>query len=206
MKKTQLELWRQIFQDNRTHISLAKIVALDLLTDRSELRCEVEIWPEKVGAIARLCWDQVGPESGVFGFPNVNDLVLIVAVDGNFDELFVIKRLTSNEDKIPLQATDGSTVIKSLNGKKVKIHSDTRVNLGRQNSDSNAQINENLVLGQVFKTHQSKFLADVAVHRHLCMPPGYFSVIPNNSGEYTGQKNNVIDNEAILSDLVFTEK
>lgn len=206
MKKAQLELWRQLFADTRTHISIAKIVKLDLLTDRSELRCEIEIWPEKVGAIARLTWDQVGPNSGVFGFPNVNDLVLVAAADGNFDQLFVIRRLTSNEDKIPLQATDGSTTIKSLDGKKVKIHSDTRINLGRQNSDTNAEIDQNLVLGQVFKTHQSKYLSDVSVHRHLCMPPGYFSVVPNNAGEYTNERDNVIDNEAILSDLVFTEK
>jgi len=38
MKKAQLELWRQLFADTRTHISIAKIVKLDLLTDRSELR------------------------------------------------------------------------------------------------------------------------------------------------------------------------
>lgn len=206
MKKAQLEVLREIFKDNRAHLVLAKVLKLDFLDDRSELRVEVEVWPEKVGAIARMTWDQVGPSSGIFGFPVVNDLVLIGAVEGDFEQLYVLKRLTSGFDQIPIQAEDGSTVVKSIPGKKVKLHSDTRINLGREDSNEDAEINENLVLGQVFKAHQAKFLQDVADHRHICMPPGYLTLTPDNRQEYLDQKADPVENEDILSDLSFTEK
>jgi hypothetical protein len=205
-KKPQIELLRELLSDKKTHICIGKIKKLDLETGRSELRVELEIWPEKVGAVARLSWDQVGPDSGIFGFPAVDDLVLVAAVDGNFDALYVIKRLSNPVDKIPIQATDGSTVVKSLAGKKVKIHSDTRINLGRAASDSNAEMDEPMVLGKTFQAHQSKVLGDLSVHRHLCLPPGYYSIVPDNASEFISEKSSPIDDGSVLSDLVFTEK
>lgn len=205
-KKPQLELLREIFKDTRLHVGMGKITKLDLLDDRSELRVEVDVWPEQVGAVARMSWEQVGPESGVFGFPQVGDLVLLGCVDGNYEQIFVLKRLTSQSDQIPIQAEDGSTVIRSLPGKKVKIHSDTRINLGREGSDDDSDMNENVVLGKVFQTHQSTFLQAVSVHKHICMPPGYLSLPPDNAVTYTDEKASPIDDGAVLSDLAFTEK
>lgn len=206
MKKPQLELLREIFKDQRTHLAVAKITKVDFQSDRSELRVEVEVWPERAGAVARMTWEQVGPDAGVFGFPVVNDLVIVGIADGNWDQMFVLKRLSSLNDKIPMQASDGSTVIKSLDGKKVKLHSDTRINLGREDSDTDEEIGENVVLGQVFKAHQSKYLQDVADHRHISMPAGYLSLKPDNRQEYLDEKESPVDDEEILSDLSFTEK
>jgi hypothetical protein len=205
-RRAQLEVLRDILSDKRTHICIGKILKLDLVSDRSELRVELQIWPEKVGAIARMSWDQVGPNSGVFGFPAVNDLVLVAAVDGNFDQLYVVKRLSTPTDSIPIQAIDGSTVMKSLAGKKVKIHSDSRINLARENSDADSQIDEPLVLGKTFQEHQSRVLQELSVHKHLCLPPGYYSVVPDNAAQFTSEKASPIDDGAVLSDLVFTEK
>ena len=205
MKKAQIELLRSLFRDNRVHLAVAKILKLDFQSDRSELRVEVEVWPEKVGAVARMTWEQVGPNSGIFGFPAIGDLVMVAVSDGNWDQMFVIKRLTSISDKIPVQAADGSTVIKSIPGKSVKIHSDTRVNLGREDSDDD-DVGENLVLGQVFKAHQSTVLQAIADHRHISMPPGYLTIEPDNRQDFLDEKASPIDDEEILSDLSYTEK
>ena len=94
-----------------------------------------------------MSWDAVGPESGIFAFPSANDMVLVACAEGDDDQCFVIKRITSKEDKIPLAAMDGSTVVKSLNGKNVWITSDTQVNISRGDDVPS----ENVVLGQVWK-------------------------------------------------------
>jgi hypothetical protein len=118
------------------------------------------------------------------------------------DSAFVLKRLTSKEDQIPLQAMDGSTVIKSINGKKNHILSNTAIFLGRGGS---ADPTEPLVLGNVFTTAYSHDLQQTAIHKHIGNL-GYFTAVPDNAQEFLDLKASPVDDKAILSDLSKTEK
>jgi hypothetical protein len=228
-KSLGLEELRIAFGDNKTHIALAKITSLSLADDRSFLKCSVALFPDMREIIARMSWDSVGDGAGIFSFPSVNDLVLIAFAEGDIDDCFIIRRLTSKEDKIPLQAVDGSTAIISLNGKKTWISSDTRINL----SKGSTQPTENLVLGQVLKTLLSYVLnelktqadtlktmaTDISTHTHAGNL-GYPTSPPNtaaafitastsfntNKTNFDAKKTNPVDNSGILSDIAFTEK
>jgi len=203
-KTAQIELLRELFKDQKLHIALAKITETELVSDRSRMRVKCEIWPDEIEIIAEMTWEQVGPDAGIFGFPVVDDLVIVGFHEGNQDFAFVLKRLTSKQDKIPIQAQDGSTVIRALAGKKTKLISDTKVSLQRASNEGDP--GENVVLGQVFKTAYSEDLQLTADHRHICMPPGYLSVEPINRASFLAIKADPVDNEDMLSDLSFTEK
>jgi hypothetical protein len=210
-----LEDLRKVFEDRRQHIALAKITSLSLADDRSFLKCTVMVFPEMREIVARMSWDSVGDGSGLFSFPSVNDMVLIAFADGEVDHCYVIRRLTSKEDKIPLQAVDGSTALIALSGKKMWVTSDTRINLSK-GSDTPT---ENLVLGQVLKDLLSDLiqkvsdLADeVSSHTHAGNL-GYPTSPPTNPAPYLtiksdldGLKASPVDDSLILSDIAFTEK
>jgi uncharacterized protein involved in type VI secretion and phage assembly len=202
---------------------------LSLADDRSFLKCTVSIFPELREIVARMSWENVGSSSGIFAFPSVNDLVLVAFADGDIDSCFVIRRLTSKEDKIPLQAVEGDTAIVSLNGKKAWISSDTRINL----SKGTTQPTENLVLGQQLKSLLSDILNElatqastlsslataIATHTHsgnLGYPTSApmitapftsaASDLSENASNFSSNKSSPVDDSMILSDIAFTEK
>ena len=117
MKPLDLEMLKEAFRDRRVHTALGVITKLMLAPDRSALRVMVSIFPEGREIQATMTWEHVGPDSGFFQFPVVNDLVLVAFADGDEEFAFVIKRLASKEDKIPTEAATGDTVVKTLNGK-----------------------------------------------------------------------------------------
>jgi len=197
-----LESMREIFSDKRVHIALAMLVKLELAKDRSHLKCLVSVFPEQRQMIARMTWENVGPESGDFEFPAPNDLLMIAFPEGDHNQCYVIRRLTSLDDKIPLQAVDGDRAIVARAGKKIWASSDTRVNVSR----SAEEPTENMVLGQVAKELFSSWLQLDADHRHMCMPPGYLSLKPDKESEFLAKKASPVDDQAVLSDLAFTEK
>jgi hypothetical protein len=201
MGPADLEAFRSFFSDQSVHIAIAKITGLALATDRSVLRVKVDIFPEMEPAVARMTWDQTGPNAGIFGFPVVNDLVLIAFADRDPDQAFVIRRLTSREDCIPLQAIDGHTVVRALAGKKAHLLSDTAVLLGRGGDDPT----EPIVLGNVFKAGYSKDLDETAKHKHIGNL-GYYTSVPDNAAEFLSIKSSPVDDNAMLSDLSKTEK
>jgi hypothetical protein len=162
-----------------------------------------------------MSWEVVGPESGIFAFPAVNDLVLIACADGDEELAFVIRRLTSKEDKIPLQAATGDTAIVSLNGKKTWISSNTRINLSKGSTEPT----ENLVLGQVLKTLLSDVLTElsslaqtVSTHTHIgnlgfpTAPPLQSAAIVASKTVFDNKKANPVNNNGILSSVAYTEK
>lgn len=187
--------------DNALHLAYGTIAALDLTADRSVLRVRVTIFPEQMDVIAKMTWEQVGPNAGIFGFPAVNDLVLVAFADKNMDQAFVIKRMTSLEDKIPIQAVDGATVVRALAGKKAHLISDTAILLGRGGTDPT----QPLVLGTVFKTAYSKDLDETAKHKHVGNI-GYLTFVPDNAAEFVTLKASPVDDTLMLSDISKTEK
>jgi len=196
-----IEELREIFADDRTHIAVAEIKKMELSPDRSVLRVEVLLFPELREAVAQMTWESTGPNAGAFIFPSVGDWVLVAFAEGRPEDAFVIKRLTSKTDTIPPQAVTGDAVYRALAGKKAHLLSDTRINLGRGVGEPT----ENVVLGQVFKEMMSEFLRIFAEHKHIGNL-GYYTPPPDNFNEALALKSSPVDDEAILSDVSFTEK
>lgn len=206
---------RAIFEDKSTHIALATILKLELAQDRSCLKAKVSVLPEQGEMIARMTWDSVGPDSGIFQFPSVGDLVLIEFADKDPDQCFVTRRLTSREDKIPLQAVGGDLAMIALKDKKVWITSNNKIFL----SKGIGEPAEPLVLGNQMKTLVSFILQTLATltekvmnHRHMgnlgypTMPPVTATEFLEIQQAFTEKKASPVDDGKILSDLAFTEK
>lgn len=224
-----IEDLKALLKDESLHVFIGQITRLHLASDRSYLKVEVSVWPEERKIIANMSWDSVGPESGFYNFPSVGDSVVCGSAEGDVDLSFVISRLSSIEDKIPLNATNGHSVLKSLAGKKIWHTSDTRINLSKTDSEPI----ENVVLGQRFKATYSDHLGKLMTylekvisymekyeaHTHIGNM-GFNTAVADNIGdvanlraELTTLKSDVntlksdkVDNEFILSDLSFTEK
>ena len=190
----------EIFDDGKLHLAVAKIEQLEVAADRSVLRCMTRILPDDIRMVASMSWEAVGPNAGIFQFPSVNDLVIIGYLDGHENDAFVLKRLTSKEDNIPIQALAGHLVLKTLAGKKNFVNSDTEINLTRENPG-----NERLVLGDTFKTAYSTHLDTDAKHKHIGNL-GYYTDIPDLAADYEAIKASPVDDALMLSDLSKTEK
>lgn len=209
------ETIKEILKDDSLHICVGKIISLHVADDRSYLKCKVNIFPEQRPIFATMTWDCVGPDSGEFQFPVKDDMVLIAQAEGDDDKAYIIKRLTSRADKIPQIALNGDKVHKTLAGKKYWNVSDTRINLSRSENEPT----ENVVLGQVFKQFMSDLLAELKLHSqnnadHVHIGNlGFYTSKPTNEADHLSRgetydtlKASPIEDEAILSDLAFTEK
>lgn len=155
-RPTDLEFFRELMRDNRLHVGLGKITQLGVASDRSVLRVQLSVFPEEREIIAMMTWETVGVDAGFYRFPKVGDLVLFAQVEGDYEQAFVIKRLSSKEDTIPAKALDGHTVIQTEAGaEEIFLSSDKRLNLGKRNSVPL----EPLVLGLVLQDFLDNFLA-----------------------------------------------
>lgn len=210
-----IEALREVLRDDRLHIGIGAIRRLILSEDRSYLKVIVSVFPEEREIVATMTWENVGPNSGDFEFPLAGDLILFAQADGDDDNAFVIKRLTSTEDKIPESAVGGDKVHKARSGNKYWNISDTRINL----SKSDTEPTENLVLGQVFKQFASDLLDILKDHaqtdsEHVHIGNlGYVTAPPQEAPDYlqrktgyTNLQSSPINDEEVLSDLSFTEK
>lgn len=178
-----LEDLKEVLDPDRMEMRCALVLDLEVAKDRSVLRVDVSILPEQQKITAKMSWDMVGPDSGLFQFPSKNDLVLVAFCEDDENDAYIMKRLTSREDKIPVQAVNGHMVIRSRNGTKTFIGSDQTIHLTNLEEGT-----ENLVLGQVFKTAYSEHLDIDSTHDHLGNF-GYNTSIPNQSADYIAIKN-----------------
>src|SRR5690349_13948872 len=96
-----LEALRSVFADKKTNAAVGKVVKLGLASDKSVLRAQCRILSQDRDVIAKVCWDASGPDAGSFQFPQVDDLVLILFAEGDDNQGYVVKRLSTNIDKIP---------------------------------------------------------------------------------------------------------
>lgn len=214
MAGIDLEGLKKIFEDKRQHIAIATISKIVLAEDKSHLKCLVSVFPEQRELIARMTWESVGPDSGIFAFPVPGDLVLVAFADGDENQLFVIKRLTSKVDKIPVQAVTGDTAIVALAEKNVWI-------TGKKTyiSGGAAVPTEPLVLGNELKTLLSALIEKVAdlsdkvgKHTHAgnlgfpTSPPNQAADFATLKSFFTEKKSDPVDSGKILSDISFTEK
>lgn len=201
-----LESLRQILTSKQMHIGIGKVLSLALAKDRSVLRVTFSLFPEEREYVGKMSWQAVGEESGFFVFPSVNDMILVAFPDtdnedSHADDVFVLSRLTTKDDKIPIRAAEGDCVLKAKSGKNVWLTSDELINFSR----GDAVPTENLVLGQVLKDFLSDLLEKIANHTHVGNN-GFPTSPPQDSADYLALKASPVDNEQILSDLSFTEK
>lgn len=206
---------KEILKDDKLHLALGKIKNLYLADDRAYLKCMVTIFPEERNIIATMSWETVGTNSGDFEFPSIDDMVIVANIEGDDDQAYIIRRLTSRIDTIPEQAISGDKVHSAKTGKKYWNMSDTKILLSR----GGAEPAENIVLGQVFKSFMLELLGylkdqatAISTHTHVGNL-GYETAVPTQAndfvelgGNFDSIKDDPIDSEAILSDLAFTEK
>lgn len=221
MSRFPLEELKQILRNDDVHFSIALIQELSLADDRSFLKCFCNIISEGEDReiVARMTWENVGPDSGDFQFPSVGDLVLVAYLDAEPDMAFIIRRFTSKEDTIPQNATGGDRVIKSLAEKNIWITAQNELYLSR----SDAKPSENLVLGQAFQRFANNFMTymeDIAAdleevkdkfnaHSHAGMgasPPASPIALTSSKDAISDLKSNQTENNAMLSDYAFTSK
>lgn len=136
-----LEFLRELFKDPRLHIGIGTIAQLGLSMDKNTLRAQVNLMPEEREVVCEVGW----PDAGIISFPEVDDLVLCVFVDGDHQDGYVIKVLTTSDEPIPVFARLGHLVIYARAGKKAYLGSDTKVGIGRPGVEPA----EPLVLGTV---------------------------------------------------------
>lgn len=228
-RNLDLEALKMIFKDQRVHLAIATIKKVSVASDRSFVKCLVEILPEKREVVARMTWPSTGPEAGFYDLPEKNDLVLVGFADGNNDYAFIITRMTSTVDKIPLRSVGGDLVVKSKAGKKAWFTGRLKAFI----TQGDTVPTENLVLGQQLKTLLIDLLAkvselstkcdslsaEIATHQHpgnLGYPTGqpYTSSQFNNlatqfngiAADFDDLSSSPVQDEVILSDFAFTEK
>lgn len=201
MRFTELEQLKELLKDDRLSLLIGSIKKLIIAPDRSVLRVRVELFPERIEIVARMTWDLVGEEGGIFQFPSLNDLVIVGFIDGSEDDAYVLKRLTSKEDKIPLKAVEGHLVVRAKPGTKTFVTSDTKINITRPDNEGD----EKLVLGNTFKDAYSEHLQLDAQHLHIGNL-GYYTSVPDVSADFLAIKASPVDDEVMLSDIAYTEK
>jgi len=135
-----LEALRSMFQDRRTHLSLAVIEKLELVPDKSAIRAQCSVFPEENKVIATVGWPGSAPDAGLFFAPSIGDLVLLGYVGE--DMIYIIARLSSPEDTIPDGVFDGHTLVKARTGKNVIV-------TGRDTLLGSEDADEPAVLGNV---------------------------------------------------------
>lgn len=198
--KAKLEELREIFKDDRLHMTLAIVKQLEVAADKSVLRVKCTVLPDNHSIVARMSWEAVGDGAGIFQFPSVNDLVMVAYMDGDVDQAFVVRRCTSKVDKIPLKAEGGHLVLAALPGKKTYVFSDSQINLTKGGDGP-----EQAMLGTTFKDAYSSHLEIDSEHDHIGNL-GYNTTPPNQAMEYLAIKSSPVDDELMLSDLVKLEK
>ena len=199
---SQLEELRQMLAPDKDSISFGEIKALHLARDRTVLNVNVSILPEEREIVARMTWDAVGKDAGIFHFPKIGDFVLVAFPDNDVDSAVVIRRLTNLDDTIPPNATSGDLVVKSREGENLWLTGQKRVNITK----GDAAPDENLVLGKQLKALMQQLLQTLSQETHVCGPPGYNSSPPNQAADYNNMKASPVDDDAMLSDVSFTEK
>ncbi len=154
IKGLDLEELRQIFEDNRTWIEIGKIIQVAPAPDRSLVRVKISILPDQYEVVARMSWESVGPDAGLYSMPSVGDMVLVGYAEGEPDQAFVIKRLSSKEDTFPMRALLGECIFQALSGQTLNLCSDSKIQLDKGGLVPGS---EPLVLGNVLKSALGEF-------------------------------------------------
>lgn len=209
-----LEALRKIFEDKRSHVVIGEVKKTEATSDRSVLRCLLGVIPDGREIVARYTWPATGPNAGICFFPVVGDLVVVVFADGSNDDAYIISRISSKVDNLPVNALNGDLVMKALADKKAWLTGQIV-----QITQGDSVGTENLVLGQQLKNllvdvlGTLKDLCDLlASHTHVgnlgfpTAPPAQASQFSSIGSSFAGLKASPVEDEAILSSFSFTEK
>lgn len=204
-KDSDIESLRQMLKDQSVYIAVGKILQLDLAKDRSVWRAKIQILPDDREVVSRMTWDQVGPETGIYGPAEKDDMVLLCFPDSEeLDLSFVIRRLSTKNAKIPIRAGDGHTLIKARPGKNLYLGSEAKTLLGKL--DTATDPDEPLLLGNVVKALFTNILTQIETHTHLSSAPGSPTSPPVNALAFTALKLSPVADNKINSDIIFGEK
>lgn len=208
-----LEALRAALSDRRTHISMGLVQKVEVLTSNAKARALVLVYPEKYEVVAEVC--------NVAQIPQVNDLVLVGFV--NADEVFILQRLSSKEDKFPPQSKDGHLVNEAISGKKAYLNSDEAILLQKPNLTGIDTADEPLVLGNVLVELMTEVIGkfDALLDKLIAGPIGMGNLgspvptYPQLITDLTAMKAEVAEIQAtyldtaatnIVSQLSFTER
>ena len=205
-KAFDLEGLRSILSDQReTHIAVAKVLQMELESTRSTLFAKCKILTQDRDVVAKVAWSACSNGGGLFQFPQVNDLVLLVFAEKDAEQCFLVSRLSSYEDSIPADASNGNMVLKAFDGKKLFLQSNTKVNIGKSAGD----LTEPLVLGEVLKEFLEELLKAFLEAPQIGITPfGPAFLDPGIRTKLTQFKTEYITDadSNILSQIAFTER
>ena len=153
-KSIDLEFLRTAFGDNRVHITLAKVVKLEVVPTAAIARVQVTTMPEELEVVCT-----VSLKAGLYDLPQPNEIGVIAYSD--MEEAHWMGNLSSKDEPIPQHAIDGDTVVQARAGKNACLFSDTKVFIGKPKAKGATDAAEPLVLGTVMKAALTDILADV---------------------------------------------
>lgn len=224
-----LEALRAVLADRRVTIAKALVDEVEVSADLSKARALVRVLPDENEAVAEIGWSATGPSAGHFALPVAGDLVL-VAMDSNDSELYVIARLTSDEDKIPLAAKLGHHVIRTLSGKNLELSAagaayllgNGNVYIGKGEFPG-IDPDQPVVLGTVLQSYLTDLHAKLdsiidtlktsptgidSVGGQVAAHPSLIAALTTTKTELSAMKSFYIDSAAsgILSESIFVER
>lgn len=201
-KNVGLEELKSALQDSRLWLAVGVVKKTAVLSDLSAMRVQVSIWPEEREIIATMTWEATGPDSGIFEIPEAGDLVMVAMAEGDADQAFVIRRMTSKTDPMPAKAKDGHMVLQA----KKELHlKGSKVAIGKKNSDPT----EPLVLGNVLKTGLGALLDAVLNSAQIGVSAmGPVMLDPSIRAAWTQWKADYLNTPStnIVSQVGFTER
>jgi len=151
MKRPDLEALRSVLKDRTVVLAVGVVKEVETSPTRSNCHCKVSVFPEEYPVVARTGFPIVGPASGVIQLPVIDDFVILAQMTQT-EQWYIIGRLNSPEDTLPLQALLGHLVLRSLAGKPVRLESDEAVYIG---DGGILDPTQPLVLGNVLKDQQT---------------------------------------------------
>jgi len=168
--------------------------------------------PDGHQIVGKVTWSIIDDESGVIQLPKINDLVLIGLVDGDEEQAYIVDRCSSIEERIAIEALDGSLVLKASKGSKTRVLSDTKILLQKGSfgtSSAPADAISPVVLGDVLKDFLDQFINMLlnAPQIGIC-GVGSVQLDPGLVSQLNTLKSQFVDTAStnILSQIVFTER
>lgn len=122
-----------------------------------------------------------------------------ISVVARIGEHFGNRQVIGHRDKDRPDLESGEVVLYDENGHRIQLKKD-KIQIG-SGSSSNP-----LCLGDETKKALSDILQALIAHTHVTSAPGAPTSPPINAAQFTAVKASPVDDEKMLSDLVFTEK
>ena len=214
------------------HLEIGEVLAVR--ATQNEAFCDVEFLSDDSNITCQVASSGAGDNAGIYFLPQIGDLVIIGCMAGSIDYAYIIARVSTEMEKIPMPALAGHAVVRSRPGKHTWVSGD-RVNISKGDSVPS----EGLVLGEQFVAYASEMLQGIvdslaglqdAVngvitayndHEHIApsgggtttspemqkpVAPAPAAKVANSINDLKRLKSSPIDDKMILSNIAFTER